>query len=101
MDVRNVSGLLLILLGFALIIMRARTKGDLTLSTGIWPIIGQLGDALYIIGFTMIILGVLMIAPDLGDILNGNGGEDAIGTGILYTQQVGGRVPDARSCSCS
>jgi hypothetical protein len=83
MNVRNSAGLLLILLGYTLILLRARSKGDLTLSTGIWPIIGQLGDALYIIGTIMIVLGVLMIAPDLGDILTDGGDDEASAMGVL------------------
>ncbi|MEX2558029.1 MAG: hypothetical protein WEB06_20650 [Actinomycetota bacterium] len=69
MDVRNFVGLLLIVAGLALIFLRARKTGDIQLTGGIWDAIGRIEDQAYLIGVILVVIGAVLIAPDLGDVL--------------------------------
>ncbi|MEX2459515.1 MAG: hypothetical protein WD770_11100 [Actinomycetota bacterium] len=72
---KSAAGFLLILAGIALIFLRARKKGDIQLAGGVWPVIEKLGDAVYILGALMIVVGAALIDRSIIDLFTGGEGD--------------------------
>ena len=79
MDTGNVAGLLLIIFGIALIFLRARKKGDILLTSGVWDLIGRIGDAVYIVGLVCILVGAALLDPTVVELVNPPKGGDESG----------------------
>ncbi len=64
---RTIIGYLLIVAGIVLIYLRARKKGDISLAGGPWTVIEKIGDAVYIVGILLVIIGGCLVDESLID----------------------------------